>query len=312
MEENLYTKNELLIEGKTKKIWSCKDNPEMIVIKNKSKITAFDDPAATREFEAKAQYATNTTCRVFDLLMAAGIPVAYKWQLSETEFLAPRCEMIPLEVIARRYAVGSYLKRFPDMSADEKNPDRFRSPEIELFLKTTGGELEISGEKIVEGLIPEKGEEDPLIIPRFDGNWGLYHPKIPSWDERAFLDRVIDPKRILTPSNLSGMLDSEKESFAEDVIRAIKKIAQGTFSVLELAWAQQKMRLIDFKIEFGFTSGGQLLVADVIDNDSWRLRTEAWMELSKESFRQGEDLSEVEKKYGIVSQMTNNFRLLIK
>lgn len=97
----------LIAEGKTKRIWSHEDNPKMVVIESKSKITAFDDPSKTQEFEAKAKYATNTTCRVFELLKKAGIPVAFEKQLGETEFLAPRCTMIPLEVIARRYAVGS-------------------------------------------------------------------------------------------------------------------------------------------------------------------------------------------------------------
>ncbi|MDD3711009.1 MAG: phosphoribosylaminoimidazolesuccinocarboxamide synthase [Patescibacteria group bacterium] len=316
-------KKELLVEGKTKKVWSCKDNPEMVVIENKSKITAFDDPLATREFETKAKCATNTTCRVFELLKSAGIPVAYEKQLSETDFLAPYCEMIPLEVIARRYAVGSYLKRFPNMSTDTNNPDRFHSLKIELFLKTTKGELEISGEKVIEGLSPEKGEEDPLIIPNTVGVWELYHPKTPSWEKSAFLERIIEPQKVLISKSLSGILVSEEKLFqhgdgsfdkaasivAQEILQVIEEITRKTFLVLESAWAQQNMRLIDFKIEFGFNSAGQLMVADVIDNDSWRLRTKNWTELSKESFRQGEDLTEVEKKYGIVSQMVNNFRL---
>lgn len=289
----------------------------MVIIENKSKITAFDDPTATREFEAKAKYATNTTCRVFELLRSAGIPVAYKRQLSETEFLAPRCEMIPLEVIARRYAVGSYLKRFPNMSTDANNPDRFHSLKIEFFLKTTRGELIIFGKKVVEGLDPKKGEEDPLIIPASDGTWRLYHPKTPSWEEKAFLSRTIDPKKVIHPlsitrdlgPNIGPSLENSMKEFTSKILTRIEEITRKTFLVLESAWAQQNMRLIDFKIEFGFTAEGNLVIADVIDNDSWRLRTKNWTELSKESFRQGEDLSEVEKKYGKVSQMVNNFHL---
>ena len=63
-----YQKADVLNEGKTKTIWSVKDNPALIVIENKKDITAFDDPKFTKQFELKAQYATTTTCRVFELL----------------------------------------------------------------------------------------------------------------------------------------------------------------------------------------------------------------------------------------------------
>jgi phosphoribosylaminoimidazole-succinocarboxamide synthase len=58
-------------------------------------------------------------------------------------------------------------------------------------------------------------------------------------------------------------------------VSAMSEIARLTFEILAHAWRKRDVLLVDLKIEFGrLTSGenkGQLVIADVIDNDSWRI-----------------------------------------
>ena len=56
---------------------------------------------------------------------------------------------------------------------------------------------------------------------------------------------------------------------------AMTELARLTFDILAHAWRRRDVLLVDLKIEFGrLISGanqGQLVIADVIDNDSWRI-----------------------------------------
>ncbi|MDO9399069.1 MAG: phosphoribosylaminoimidazolesuccinocarboxamide synthase, partial [bacterium] len=294
----MFQKDQKISEGKTKIIWGVKDNPDLVIIENKNDITAFDDPAFTKQFKSKAENATIVTSNVFKLLKNAGIPVAFQEQISSNEFISPKCEMMPLEVVARRYAVGSFLKRHPELiSKENEMPHRFHKLVTEFFLKTTKGELiNTNGKKILEGLDPLKGEEDPFILNPLDNEWKLFHSKKPIWEEQANFNKTILMNEILGDDGL------EKINEMEEILRK-------AFLTLEGAWNTLGFRIIDMKIEFGISQNGELMIADVIDNDSWRLKDVDWEELSKEAFRQGEELNEVEKKYEFVASLTKKFRI---
>ena len=82
------------------------------------------------------------------------------------------------------------------------------------------------------------------------------------------------------------------------------------FEILEKAWKKFNVDLIDMKIEIGIEEKNkELVIADVIDNDSWRIwpNGDPKQQLDKQSFRDGEALTEVQKKYRTVTRYTEKF-----
>ncbi len=143
-----------LAEGKTKVILSS-DKPGLVLIRSKDSITA-GDGAKKDEIVRKGIHANQTTCNVFAFLNACGMQTHFVETLDERTFLAKQCDMIPLEVVARRFAFGSYLKRHP--GTPEKSP--FNPPLVEFFLK-------------------DDANHDPFMEP-----YTILHDKITSRDKK--------------------------------------------------------------------------------------------------------------------------------
>ena len=104
-------------------------------------------------------------------------------------------------------------------------------------------------------------------------------------------------------------------------ISAMSEIARLTFEILAHAWRKRDVLLVDLKIEFGrLTSGenkGQLVIADVIDNDSWRIWPQGREDrmLDKQIYRNLESvddagLARVKNAYEQVADMVGAFPVM--
>ena len=96
------------IEGKTKIIIDAGDGT--VLIRSKDDITA-GDGAKHDVIEGKAASSTTTTCNIFQLLNNKRVPTHFVERLDAVTFRARNVEMIPLELVARRIATGSFLDR---------------------------------------------------------------------------------------------------------------------------------------------------------------------------------------------------------
>lgn len=266
---------QLIAEGKTKKVWGTNDE-RYAIIESKDDLTA-GDGAKHDIIAGKAALANRTTSNVFKLLNQCGISTAFVQEIDGTKFLSKRCEMIPYEVVVRREAHGSFLKRHPELQKGAC----FSSLVVELFLKT-------SGKRWKDAEIPK---DDPLILIG-PGYAELYLPDKPIYAQDG-------PFLTLKDFPLSDDLHK---------ITHIKEIAARTFLVLEKAWQNAGGKLVDFKVEFGFDpdGSGSVILADVIDNDSWRVIFEGDY-IDKQLYRDGKDLNTVTAKYKMVSELTDRF-----
>ena len=225
------TKLEQLYEGKAKKVYKT-DDSNLLIVEYKDDATAFNG-LKKGTITGKGVINNKMSNMLMQMLEKSGTPTHFVRELSDRQTLVKKVSIIPLEVIIRNVAAGSFSKRY-----GVKEGLKFDSPTIEFSYKND-----------------ELG--DPLI--------NAYHA-------------------------IALRLATKEER------DTIKKYAFVVNEKLKEFWAECGINLIDFKLEFGKTGDGTIVLADEISPDTCRLwDSNTGEKLDKDRFRR--DLCGVEDPY---------------
>ena len=228
---NHIERGEELYEGKAKKVFAT-NYAGLVIIEYKDDATAFNGEKKG-QIDSKGVLNNKISSKLFKVLAKNRIKSHFIAELSEREMLCRKVTIIPLEVIVRNVAAGSFSKRLGIEEGAE--------------LETTVFELSYKDDAL----------GDPLIND--------YH------------------------AVAIGAADWYD-------LKAIYKIAYKVNMVLSNFFMSRGVRLVDFKLEFGKNSNGQILLADEISPDTcrfWDAKTNE--KLDKDRFRR--DLGGVKEAY---------------
>ena len=103
-------KLEQVYEGKAKKVFRT-DDPERYIVDYKDDATAFNG-LKKGTIAGKGVINNEMSNRLLQRLEKAGVPTHFVEELSERETLVKRVQIVPLEVIIRNIAAGSFSKRY--------------------------------------------------------------------------------------------------------------------------------------------------------------------------------------------------------
>ena len=101
---------ELLYEGKAKKVYAT-DDPQQLIVAYKDDATAFNG-LKKGTITGKGVINNQMSNLLMQRLEQAGVPTHYIQELSPRETLVKKVSIVPLEVIVRNIAAGSFSKRY--------------------------------------------------------------------------------------------------------------------------------------------------------------------------------------------------------
>ncbi|MGM9619405.1 MAG: phosphoribosylaminoimidazolesuccinocarboxamide synthase [Oscillospiraceae bacterium] len=103
-------KREQLYEGKAKKVYAT-DDAELLIVSYKDDATAFNG-LKKGTITGKGVINNRMSNRLMQMLERSGIPTHFVRELSDRETLVKKVSIVPLEVIVRNIAAGSFSKRY--------------------------------------------------------------------------------------------------------------------------------------------------------------------------------------------------------
>ena len=121
-------KRELLYEGKAKKVYAT-DDPDLVIVDYKDDATA-GNGAKKGTIRGKGVVNNKVTNSLMRMLEKEGVPTHFVEELSDRETAVKRVSIVPLEVIVRNAAAGSFSARFGVAEGA-----RFDQPTLEYSLK---------------------------------------------------------------------------------------------------------------------------------------------------------------------------------
>ena len=98
-----------LYEGKAKKVFLT-ENPDILIVSYKDDATAFNG-LKKGIITGKGAINNRMTNLLFQKIEAEGVPTHYIKELGDRETAVRKVEIVPLEVIVRNVAAGSFSKR---------------------------------------------------------------------------------------------------------------------------------------------------------------------------------------------------------
>lgn len=103
-------KKSLMYEGKAKKVYAT-ENPELLIVSYKDDATAFNG-LKKGTISGKGVINNQMSNMLMQKIEKCGVPTHYVEEISERETIVKKVSIVPLEVIIRNIAAGSFSKRY--------------------------------------------------------------------------------------------------------------------------------------------------------------------------------------------------------